>query len=392
MSDLVLFLLLLLALVLGYGMGWVSCRRQQRLGSKGWPQKRYYEGLNYLLNDEPDAAIDAFISALEVNSDTLDTHLALGNLLRKRGEVARAIRVHQNLLARPSLSKNQLHLAQLELGVDFLVSGLLDRAESLFKELVVIRNLDNGIRGKALEHLLEVYEDTKEWLAAIDIADQLTSRKFGGTPDKWREIQSHYCCELAEESLAKNNVVDARRLIRNALRYNSRCARASLLQARVELKDDAPAVALGVLRKISHQNPRFASETLELIAACFECLDSPNEKVAMLQEIYKEQHSLAALNHLAQAIAEKEGEDSVVDFLLHELQSFPQMEAAGELLQVVSNNTSQWVGFNYSTIKGVLEKLTLARAQYECSHCGFRGELLHWKCPSCKSWSTIAQR
>lgn len=392
MSDFMLFSLLLLALALGYGMGWLNSQRQQRSGNKGLPQKRYYEGLNHLLNDEPDAAIDAFISALEVNSETLETHLALGSLLRKRGEAARAIRVHQNLLARPSLSKNQLHLAQLELGVDFLVSGLLDRAESLFKELVDIHSLDKGIRGKALEYLLEVYEGTKEWLAAIDIADQLTSRKFAGTPDKWREIQAHYCCELAEEALLKSDIVDARRLIRNALRYDKACVRASLLQASVELKDTAPAVALAVVQRIPRQNPRFATEILELIAACFERLDSPNEKVAMLQDMYKEHHSLSVLNHLAQAIAEKDGEDSVVDFLLHELQSFPQMEAAGELLQVVSNNTSQWVGFNYSTIKGVLEKLTLARAQYECSHCGFRGEQLHWKCPSCRSWSTIAQR
>lgn len=390
MPDNLMFIFLLIALALGFMLGRYS--RSRRDNSGHWPQRSYYEGLNHLLNDEPDAAIDSFIAALDVNTETLETHLALGSLLRKRGESARAIRVHQNLLARPSLGKHQLQLAQLELGIDFLACGLLDRAESLFKELVGLRNLDKDIRIKALTHLLDVYEDTKEWLPAIDIADQLTTKKFAGAPDKWREMQAHYCCELAEMAMVKNDMLEARRLLRNGLRYDKDCARASLLQASIELQDGTPAVALGILRKTCRQTPRFATETLPLLQRCFDLLGSSKEKEALLREIYREHHSLPVLNCLAQAILDAQGEDFVVEFLLRELQNFPQMEAAGELLQVVSNNTSQWVGFNYNTIKGVLEKLTQAQAQYECSQCGFRGEQLHWRCPSCKSWASIAQR
>ncbi|SMF36813.1 Lipopolysaccharide biosynthesis regulator YciM, contains six TPR domains and a predicted metal-binding C-terminal domain [Alteromonadaceae bacterium Bs31] len=394
MSEALVFAFILLALLIGYLLGRYrsTATKNVKGTSGGWPQKRYYQGLNYLLNDQPDAAIDTFISALEVNSDTLETHLALGNLLRRRGETSKAIRVHQNLLARPSLSKEQLHLAQIELGVDFLKSGLLDRAESLFRELVEAKNVSKPLRAKALSYLLEVYQDEREWLQAIDVADQLTAKKFSGTPDQWREMQAHYCCELAGNMLLTKELLEARRWVRNALRYDKNCVRASLILAQIELTDLAPAQALIVLRKIPRQNPKFAPEALQLIYECFQQLQKPAERVVMFRDIYREHHSLPVLNYLVEAIAQAQGEDEVVDLLLQELPAFPQMEAAGELLKVVSENKSQWVGFNYNTVKGVLEKLTAARCQYECSNCGFRGEQLHWLCPSCKSWSSIAQR
>ncbi len=388
------FVIIFVALLIGYLLG--RYRKSLDKGLKSvtgnWPQKRYYKGLNYLLNDQPDAAIDTFIKALDVNSETLETHLALGNLLRRRGETEKAIRVHQNLLARPSLSKEQLQLAQLELGLDFHKSGLLDRAETLFKELTESKGGNKQLREKALAYLLEVYQDEREWLQAIDVADQLTARKFSGIPDQWREMQAHYCCELAEELHAKKDTLEARRWVRNALRYDENCVRASLLLAQIELNDQSPARALVALRKIPRQNARFASEALPFIYESFIKLEKPVEMVALFREIYKELPTLLVLNYLTRAMAAVEDDDELVDFLLRELQAFPQMEAAGELLELVSKNTAQWAGFNYNTVKGVLEKLTEARCQYECTHCGFRGEQMHWMCPRCKSWSTVAQR
>ncbi|WP_075185485.1 lipopolysaccharide assembly protein LapB [Teredinibacter haidensis] len=394
MKELLVFIFLFIALGLGFGMGRYTRRLRHPLveNNRKLSEQSYYQGLTYLLNDEPDAEIDTFIAALDVNSDTLETHLALGNLLRKRGEVARAIRIHQNLLSRPSLSKSQLHIAQLELAVDYLKSGLLDRAEILFKELADVRGLEKTIREKALAFLLEVYEDTHEWLAAIDVADRLTASKFAGTPDIWRERQAHYCCELADKALEQNDCENTRRLLRNALRYDKTCARAALLQARVELKQGAGLVALTLLRKLPYQNPQFVSEVLPLIYESFKELNSPAEMTVMYQEIYGLNNNLQTLSYLAKSIAEEQGEGKVVDFLLHELQAFPQMEAAGELLKLVAENHTQWKGFSYNMITGVLEKLTKDRSLYNCSNCGFEGEQLHWLCPSCKSWSTIAQR
>jgi len=390
MNEALVYVFILLALLIGWLVGRYGRNKSQRDAKSLWPKQRYYQGLNYLLNDQPDAAVDTFIAALEVNSETLETHLALGNLLRRRGEVSRAIRVHQNLLARPSLNREQLHLAQLELGVDFLRAGLLDRAETLFKELVELKGLDKHLREKTLAYLLEVYRDTKEWLAAIDVADQLTTRKFAGMPDVWREMQAHFCCEMAENAVSKKALLEARRQVRNALRYDKNCVRASLILARIELQDSAPAQALVMLRKVPRQNARFTSEALPLIFESFLRLKKPAEMSALFQEIYAEERNILVLNYVAKAILEEQGEDAVVAFLLKELPAFPQMEAAGELLKVVSENNSQWAGFSYSTVKGVLDKLTQAHCQYKCTHCGFTGERMHWLCPSCKSWSTIA--
>lgn len=389
MPDVAVFVLLFIALALGYVLGRVQpFSKKSPLKIEGrLPRKNYYHGLNQLLNDQPDAAIDTFISALEVNSETLETHLALGSLLRRRGETTRAIRVHQNLLARPSLSRAQLHLAQLELGVDFLKAGLLDRAESLFKELADTKNIDKKTREQALGHLIEVYQDTSDWLDAIDVADRLTTRKFGNTPDKWRASQAQFSCELAEEALAKNDLLEARRLLRNAQRYDKHCARAVLLQARIELNDQTPAVALALLRKIPYQSPQHTSEALPLIRECFEQLKSAKGAESLLREIYTAQPSLTTLNYLAEAVEQEQGCDAVVELLLQELPAFPQMEAAADLLKLVASDTEN---LHYSTIKSVLEKLIKTHATYICTHCGFEAWKNHWLCPRCKSWGTIA--
>lgn len=387
MPDFLLFGLLFVALVLGFVMGrWQSnATVKPSRQSLGWTQRSYYQGLNQLLNDEPDAAVDTFITALEVNSETLETHLALGSLLRKRGESTRAIRVHQNLLARPSLSRAQLQLAQLELGIDFLKSGLLDRAESLFKELANAKTTDKKIREQALAYLVEVYRDTSDWLDAIDVADRLTSRKFGAMPDKWREMQAHFSCELAEQAMSKNNVLEARRLLRNAQRFDKHCARALLLQAQVEINDGAPTPALALLKRIPYQSPQFISEALPLMKACFATLASQRDFKTLLEEIYKAQPHLLTLRYLVEELEEHEGAHSAITRLQQELPQFPKLTIAAELLKLVTEQpTSEQL--DYARIKPVLTRLLTQYAHYVCVHCGFTAQKNHWLCPSCRNW------
>lgn len=145
---------------------------------------------------------------MAVNSETLEVHLSLGNLLRKKGEIARSVKVHQNLLARPSLTKSQRYLVQFELAKDYVSSGLLDRAEILLGELIDQRSLDTELRQAALILLIDVYQDTRDWLKAIDVADHLTTRKFTHHVDRWRQTQAHYSCELAE--LARQKKIGCR--------------------------------------------------------------------------------------------------------------------------------------------------------------------------------------
>jgi Predicted N-acetylglucosaminyl transferase len=392
MPDLLVFALLFAALVIGFSLGYYQCQRGQRekrSKGSGLPRKRYYQGLAYLLNDQPDAAIDTFISSLEVNSDTLETHLALGNLLRKRGEVARAIRVHQNLIARPSLSKPQLHFAQLELGVDYLKSGLLDRAEALFKELADGRDTTKDVRDQALAYLIEVFQDLREWLKAIDAADRLTTRKFASSADRWREIQAQFCCELANESVAKNDLQNARRLIRNALKYDKNCVRANLLQAKIEMDDGAAAVALVLLRKIPKQNERFVSESLPLVYECYEQLDSPAQRLEHLRGLYHNKPSLVVLEYLAEATEVEEGAAAAYSLLKQELQSFSSLQAIADLLELLAPTVDSSARFQ--DLKPIIQRIANANHHYQCNNCGFVGEHIHWLCPRCKTWASISR-
>ena len=392
MTDVLVLGLLSIALASGYFLGrkHKSFRRDVLQNQPlSWPQQRYYQGLTQLLNDQTDAAIDTFIEALDVNSETLETHLALGSLLRKRGEVSRAIRVHQNLLSRSGLSKAQNQNAQLELGIDYMRAGLLDRAESLFKDLINLRDVEKQTRIHASQHLLEVYQELREWLLAIDIADRLTGKKFAGAADKWREVQAHYSCEIAEASIDEKDWLTARRWLRTALRYDKKCVRAALLSAQLEMAQEDYALAISILRKVPQQNSAYASEILSPLFECYKKVNNLPGYLQDLAELYKRNRELMVLRYLAKATEAVKGGDAVVALLMEELPHYPDMEPAGELLGLVSDERGPQSLRNYVRIKGVLEKLTDSRHVYSCEHCGFSGSQLHWLCPGCKSWATV---
>lgn len=352
-----------------------------------WPQRKYFEGLTYLLNDQPDQAIDTFISVMDVTPETLETHLALGNLLRKRGELARAVKVHQNLLARPSLPRQQLHRVQLELAVDYVRSGLLDRAEILLKELVDLHSIEVETRAKATEYLVEIYQDMGEWLPAIDAADRLTSSKFSFTPDRWQEIQSHFACELADAALKKKDWLAARRWLRDAIRYDKTSARALMTSAEIHMLDHDFAAAINNLRKVASLHAEYIPDILPLICQSFDALHDPSGLLKELSILYDAQPSILLLRELANSLEKEDGKVAAVNLWLTELPHYDDMGAALELIQVLveySNPMDQ----EYDKIRSALNKLIQAKIAYECIRCGFEGHELHWLCPSCKQWGS----
>lgn len=392
MQDLLIFAVILAALFIGYcaGVFYARKRRAKRVFDPDafWPQQHYFKGLTQLLNEEPDAAIDTFISSIDVNSDTLETHLALGSLLRRKGEVERAIRVHQNLLSRTNLTSDQQYTAQMELALDYLRSGLLDRAEMLLKELAEAPKINSTMRKRALECLIDLYQDMREWLSAIDVADRLTARKFSGPADKWRMQQAHYACEIAETAIAEKDWLTARRWVRTAMRHDKDCARASLLTAQLDIAQKEYAKALISLRQILNQDDRYLSEMLPLAYSCHKKLESMPVYLAELRALYEYKGELLVLRYLAKAVEICEGGDAVISLLMQELPQYPQMEVAGALLKIVLDERGPASLRNYVQVKGLLKKLTDSKHHYQCESCGFTGEQLHWLCPSCKSWST----
>ncbi len=383
----------LLLVFCAIAIGWLLGRRSRVAGDGGSSSlhHQYYKGLNYLLNDQPDGALDAFIDALEVNSETLETHIAVGNLMRRKGEVERAIRIHQNLLARPSLPLVHLHQAHLELARDFISAGLLDRAERLLEDLL---KEAPELRDITMRHLLEIYQDEKEWQRAIDAAQQLMPKKSllkASQPvdESITAALSHYCCELAEVSLAKNDYHSARSQLKQALVYDRKCVRASLLLAAVEYQTGHYNRAVKALCKVRDQDPVFIPETVELLKASHQQLgntDSFHDYMLESLDIYP---SATIMLALVEDLKVRKGDADAADFIGRELRRRPSLRGLAKLVELHIANSSGRARENLSILQMLIEQLMLSKPQYQCHHCGFSGKRLHWLCPSCKQWGQV---
>lgn len=387
MSEPLIFIFLLLAIAVGFALGRFTGRKGggRKQNQALWLRQSYFEGLNYLLNEQPDAAIDTFVAALEVNSETLETHFALGTLLRRRGEVDRAIRVHQNLLARSSLSPHQQQQAQIELALDYMKSGLLDRAEALFKELLPSDDL--SVRAVCLERLVEIYRDENEWERAIEMAEQLCQRKLGRNVAFWRELQAHFSCELCERASRQGNWLLARQWVRKALGFDRDSVRAHLDLAHIEMAQGQFDLAIRALKKISAGSTLYISEALPLIHTCYEQLKRLDAFRRLLEELYEREPSEILLQHLARVIFSLDGESAARAFMAEELPKFSSLTPMSEMLGMVEHQAGCQI--DYQSFAPVLDKMLTRGGAYECRQCGFVGQQLHWCCPGCKSWGSM---
>lgn len=385
MMDFGLFTLLLFAIAIGFFMGW-RYRDKRAHSDDRHSSQSYFRGLNYLLNEQADGAMDAFIDALEVTPDTLDTHLALGNLLRRKGEIAKATKIHQNLLARPSLTTLQLHGAQLELARDFIKAGLLDRAEGLLQELV---EANSQYKSEALEHLVEIYQDEREWTKAIHAANQLSHRRFGKNAHGRGRARAHFCCELAEQALEKKDVISARRYLRQALSYDRQSVRASLLWGSMEYQLGNYREALKLLQKVPVQDPEMVIESLDLVCECYGKLGDKRGLQRYLQELLTHYPSSSLVIRIAEEIRWAKGDHAAADFIAQQLRQRPTIKALIRLIELHLLHSEGPARENLQLLKQLMEQVLEAKPNYSCGQCGFTGNQLHWLCPGCKSWGTI---
>ncbi|QFU75335.1 lipopolysaccharide assembly protein LapB [Halioglobus maricola] len=392
MNDYLVFLLLFVAIAIG----WLLGRRSQRqvVASPDLPGQ-YYKGLNYLLDGRPDGAIDAFIDALEVNSETMETHIALGNLLRKKGEVDRAIRIHQNLLARPSLPRAQVHAAHLELARDYISAGLLDRAERLLLDLVAESPLQ---RRASQRHLLDIFQSEREWQRAIDVANDLIPRKtlLGGAPQESAEpgqnvatVIPHYFCELAAEKREQGDIQGARNLLQGALDQDKECVRASIMLGEVECEAGRYKQSIKALRRVRQQDPAYISETIPVLRRCYRELGDEKSLRAYLRECLEAHPSPPLVIAAAEDILVSQGSDEAEAFLAKQLEQRPSMRGLEQLIGLQIKATEGKAQDNLGLLQVLVKRLIEERPAYRCSHCGFAGRHMHWFCPGCKYWGTI---
>ncbi|MEQ8493786.1 MAG: lipopolysaccharide assembly protein LapB [Gammaproteobacteria bacterium] len=341
----------------------------------------YFRGLNYLLDDRPDKAIEVFLKVLEVESETVETHLALGNLFRRRGEVDRAIRIHQNLVARPSLAFEHRTTALFELGLDYMRSGLLDRAESLFKELLEI----GAHQRQAISHLVDIYQQERDWDKALEYTERfekLANRNFA-------ERRAHFLCEQAEVLIAEGNVEAGSAKLREALTTHPGCVRASLAQADLCMVSGAYEAAIRHLERIESQDLAFLPEAVGRLVECYRHLGRQSALVAHLERLCDLHVGISPVLALAETLSANGRDEDARSRLVAELKIRPTVRGIDRLVDYSLAGADQESRQNLLLLKELTMALIEQKASYTCSNCGFRGRKLHWQCPSCKFWNSV---
>jgi lipopolysaccharide biosynthesis regulator YciM len=376
--------LLWLLLPVAAASGWLAGRRAANTPSRSANRRLssdYFRGLNHLLNEQPDKAIEVFIRMLEAEGETVEIHLALGSLFRRRGEVDRAIRIHQNLIARPTLNPTQRAEALQELGLDYARAGLYDRAEEIFLELAEVR----AHAERALRELLEIYQQESEWDKAIDTARRLASRTGVA-----RDVQiANYHCELADELRSAGEVARALAQVARALSVDPGCVRASLLQGDLESARGHGKAAVRAYRRVADQDPEYLPEVLERLQAEYTALGRLDELRDFLHDQIARSRAITPVLALAELMRQQQGERVAGEFIIQQLEERPSLRGLDRVIDLSLELTSGSTRQILEVLHRLVAQMVADKPFYRCGHCGFEGKTLHWQCPSCKHWSSV---
>jgi lipopolysaccharide assembly protein B len=375
----------LLGIPVFFGLGWIAARvdiRQLVSESRSLP-RGYFKGLNFLLNEQPDKAIDAFIEIVKLDPETADMHFALGNLFRRRGETERAIRVHQNLLSRPDLPQEQQVHAQYELGMDYLKAGLLDRAEETFNQL-----LDSQYAVQARRALLEIFQREKEWPRAIEAALGLQE---AGAGSRQKEIAQFYC-ELAQDALVHMHPEDALPLLEKSLLADRTNVRATLLIGDAQLAQGDVEGALLTWRRVEQQSVPHVALVAQRLMDGYTKVGRPQEGVNLLKSYLEQASSIDLIEVVFKAVIELDGVEAAKQLVSAELRRTPTLLGLDKLLEARLMDAPAALWSELSMVKNLVHGYTQKLARYQCSHCGFKARQFYWQCPGCSRWETYPPR
>ncbi len=376
--------LLWLLLPVAAASGWIAARRSAARPRERGPRERdpaYFRGLNYLLNEQPDKAIDVFVQMLEVDSETVETHLALGSLFRRRGEVERAIRIHQNLVARSNLSSEERAQALLELGQDYMRAGLFDRAENLFVELRETKLFPE----QALQNLRVIYQQEKDWDRCLEVAEAL--ERITGEPLALE--RAHYYCELAEQARALGDLPRVEALLGKAQAANRDLVRVTWLQAELAMERGDLAAAVRLFERVAGQDPELFGEVLPQLVACRERLGQGGELESFLEGLLAHHPDTVVLLALADRVQQRAGDAVALHYLAEHVGPRPTLAGLLRMIRLAEASPQAASSELLPILRHVAERLAERRHRYQCAKCGFAAKTLHWQCPGCRSWSSI---
>lgn len=382
MIEFELWYLVLLPLLFAAGWWLRGVDARQRRGEADSGPRAYFRGLNYLLNEQPDKAIDAFIEVVKLDPETIDLHFALGNLFRRRGEVDRAVRIHTHLLNRADLPARSRAEALAELGQDFLKGGLLDRAEDSFTRLLD----EPRHRVDALRALLRIYQMEREWGKAIEVARRL-EREAG---ESSHAQVAHFHCELAERALAAKDEDDAAGHLEQALNVNRRSVRAAILAGDLAARRGDVERAIGHWRGVGEMNPDYLPLVAGRLADALDAAGRRDEALNFLRRSLLDHPSIDLLDVSHARVLAWENPAAAEALLRDELQRHPSLLGFERLLG--SRAAAGFGDAPVEQLRTLIQAQARKLARYRCSKCGFRAREFHWQCPGCTSWDSYPPR
>ncbi|WP_034949067.1 lipopolysaccharide assembly protein LapB [Erwinia oleae] len=376
-----LFLLLPVAAAYGWYMGRRSAQQDKQQEASRL-SRDYVAGVNFLLSNQQDKAVDLFLDMLKEDSGTVEAHLTLGNLFRSRGEVDRAIRIHQALMESASLTLDQRLLAVQQLGRDYMAAGFYDRAEEMFSQLVD----ETDFRVSSLQQLLLIHQATSDWPKAIDVAERLV--KLG--KEKQRMEIAHFYCELALQAMGSDDLDRAMSLLKKGESADRQSARVSIMMGRIHMAKGEYGKAVGHLQRVIEQDKELVSETLEMLETCFQRLNQPEAWAEYLKRCVEENTGAAAELYLSDIIERTEGGEVAQIYINRQLQRHPTMRVFHRLMDYHLYEAEDGrAKESLMVLRDMVGEQIRTKPRYRCNKCGFTAHALYWHCPSCRAWSSV---
>ena len=343
-------------------------RRQLRFSND------YFHGLNYLLNDEQDKALEVFIRLVEVDWETVDTSLALGTIFRRKGELDKSIKLHHSLLARPSLPADYKFRVLLELGRDYQLAGWLDRAEGLFKEVLK----DDVYANEALSYLIDIYQQEQEWQSAINVSIQYDKE----SRDSNKSDIAQFYCELSNIRLEQGDIKEAESFATQALSTDPNCVRASIYLAMIAINRGRYKKAMRFLQQIEYQSPVYISIVIDKLIECYRAQSNIKSLINYLISINEKYNVVNLEYHISDLIFEVYGKQKAQDYLSDCMLKNPTLKGVKKMFEYKTPNTDG--SENY--FPEIINQMISQQSAYQCSVCGYSANTLYWLCPTCHSW------
>jgi lipopolysaccharide assembly protein B len=368
-----------------FGLGWAAARIDLKTllsESRSLPTS-YFRGLNFLFNEQPDKAIESFLQVAKENPQTVELQFALGNLFRRRGEVDRAIRMHQDLINREDLAAEQRREASLELAQDYFKAGLLDHAEQVLAKMA-----EADPSAEVHRQLLDIYIQEKDWAKAIGAAQKLEAN---AERNYQKEIANYYC-ELAITEQVHGRAEPADAYLKRALETNRKCVRANLLRGEWLARAGRHELAIEAWKAIESQDPAYFGLAAEGMVESYKALGRPADGLSLLRGLQHRYPGLDLLNVVYQVTAEQEGDEAAWRLVRDEVRRNPTLVGLDRLIDAELVRSPPERRQDLQLMKSLVHSHAQALAVYLCANCGFKARQFFWQCPACGGWETFPPR